>query len=161
MNTTRTFALAFLLLALALLVSTTVALSPAFAMNGTVAAPLTSAAPAVPAAQSGTSDAGTHFIDGLPVKNEGSTETFTVSSGGIDVLFSYTRDADGVVTSEARTWMLLPDEDGYRAYVTEQKDATGEFVEVAKGELYDPDADGVADADDASHTGPRQAASLD
>ena len=80
-------------------------------------------------------------------------------SGGIDVVFTLTRNAEGAITSETRTWMLLPDEDGYRAYVTERKEGAGDFVETAKGELYDPDADGIPDAD--APAVPRQAAALD
>ncbi len=74
------------------------------------------------------------------------TESYKVSSGGVDVNFDLTYDANGAVLTETRTWMLLPDEDGYRAYVTERKEGAGDFVETGRGAIYDPDADGVADA---------------
>lgn len=124
MATKNLFGLAIVLLALAVLVATSVAFSPVALARD---------------------DAQAHSYDAA-VNDEQHTETFTVSSGGIDVIFAITRDGNGNVVAEARTWMLLPDEDGYRAYITEQKELAGDFVETDRGAIYDPDADGVPDA---------------
>lgn len=138
MTTRSLFGLALLLLALAVLVSASIALSPAAMANeeGTFA----------------------EVEDANTWRGEDASESFTVSSGGIDVIFDITYDADGAVTAEVRTWMLLPDETGYRAYVTERKSGDGDFVETGRGAIYDPDADGVPNA---GAPDPQQAAALE
>ncbi len=126
MTTRNLFGLALLLLALAVLVSASMAFSPAALANE--------------------EGAFAEATDAAAWRGEGASERFTVSSGGVDVIFDLTYDADGAVVAEARTWMLLPDEDGYRAYVTERKEGSGDFVETGRGAIYDPDADGVPNA---------------